>query len=97
MANVSWSVDASRVTGFGLTLPGLIARCAGEVRSAIWIRPLPVGQPVGADRAVGLEPQHRQHRALLGAAECDRMVVDACFQVSEDADLHALGQPNHLA
>ena len=49
------------VTGFGLTLPGLIARCAGEVRSAIWIRPLPVGQPV-ARRRGGLDDRGRGRR-----------------------------------
>ena len=60
------------------------------------LAPEPVDQPVGRDRAVGLEPEHRQHRALLRSAERDRAVVDAGLEVAEDAELHARDQPNHL-
>ena len=46
-------------------------------------------QAVGSHRAVGLEDQHRQNRALLRPAECDRPVADADLEVAEEPDLHA--------
>ena len=66
--------------------------------------PQPLDQPIGRDRPVGLEPEHRQHRPLLRSAECDRLVVDAGLEVSKDADLHGTArvvvvagrQANHL-
>ena len=60
------------------------------------LAPQPFDQPVGRDEVIGLESEHRQHGALLRAAELERTVVDARFQVSEEPDLHASCQPNHL-
>jgi len=61
------------------------------------LSPQPLDQAVGRDGVVGLEAEHRQQRPLLGAAERERPILDAGLDVSEDADLHTRGQPNHLA
>jgi hypothetical protein len=61
------------------------------------LAPQTLDQPLSRDRPVRLEPEHRQHRALLRAAEGDRVVVHGRLQGSEDADLHAgPGQSNQL-
>ena len=53
------------------------------------LSPQPLDQPVGRDRPVGLEPEHRQDGALLRPAERDRAVVDAGLEMSKDAEPHA--------
>ena len=53
------------------------------------LAPQTLDQPVRGDGPVGLQPEHRQDRALLGPAECDRAVVDGGLEVAEEPDLHA--------
>ena len=57
----TWIVPDVLVIGLGVTLPVPISRCAGEVRSAIWITPVPLGQPVGRGRG---GDDRRRARAL---------------------------------
>ena len=53
------------------------------------LTPQPLDQPVGRDRTIRLEPQHRQHGALLRAAERDVVAVHAGLDGSKDAEPHA--------
>ena len=52
-------------------------------RARRWLLPpQPLDQAIRRHRTIGLEPEHRQDGALLGAAERDRMVVDAGLKVA---------------
>ena len=45
-------------------------------------------EALGADRLIGVQRQHRQHRARLGAAERHRTAVGAHLERTEDPELH---------
>ena len=83
--------------------PDVVLHHLGGARRRL-VSPQALDQPVGRHRAVGLEPEHREHGALLRPADRDGLVVDAGLERAEDADLHegarvlvlARDQPNHL-
>ena len=52
------------------------------------LTPQPLDQPVGRDRTIRLEPQHRQNGALLRVAERDGVAVNAGLDGSKDAEPH---------
>ena len=54
-----------------------------------FLAPQPLGKPVGRHRPAGLEPEHRQHRPLLGGAERDRALVAARLDRPKEAQIHA--------
>ena len=83
--------------------PDVVLHHLGRARRRL-VAPQALDQPVRRHRSVGLEPEHRQHRALLRPADRDGLVVDAGLERPEDADVHgaarvvvlARDQPNHL-
>ena len=61
------------------------------------LTPQPLDQALRRDRAVRVQHEHRQHRALLRAAERERAIADARFEMAEHTNLHdASGQPNQF-
>jgi hypothetical protein len=64
--------------------PDVVLQHLGGARRRLAF-PQPFDQPVGRDRAVRLEAEHRQYRALLRSTERDRTVVDAGLDVAKDA------------
>ena len=53
------------------------------------LAPQPDGQPLGADRLVGRQKQHREQRARLGAGQCDQLsVVCPHAQRAENLEFH---------
>src|SRR4029453_8032080 len=74
-------------------------------RALGWLlSPQSLDQAIRRHRAIGLESEHGQDRALLRAADRGRTVGDAGLEVAKDAYLHgaalvvvlAQRQPNHL-
>ena len=59
-----------------------------ERRGRRVVTPEAVDQPVRADRRSGLQRQHREHGALLGAAEADRAVITDGLDRPEEVDAH---------
>ena len=80
--------------------PGVVGgQCLSQLRDVVLdvlgggccraVAPQPVDQHIGADRAVGAQSQHRQHRSLLASPEWERAAVDERIDTAEKADLNS--------